>query len=93
MAPSGLKACEKLRRRAAVAGDPICVMKGFDAVSRNESPEAITKSAARKNQYFPTIAAGQKSAAPVANKRSPVMRPVLYPLRRMMSAAGMARKK
>ena len=63
--PRVLKACEKFSLRAAVAGAPIWVMKGFDAVSRNESPDAITKSAIRKNQYLPTIAAGQKSPAPV----------------------------
>src|ERR1700721_1217210 len=93
MEPRVLKACEKFSLRAAVAGAPIWVMKGFDAVSRNESPDAITKSAIKKNQYLPTLAAGQKSPAPVANKSSPVMSPVLYPLRRILSAAGIARKK
>jgi hypothetical protein len=41
----GLKAWEKFRRRAALSGEPNWATKGLEAVSRKESPLAMTKSA------------------------------------------------
>jgi hypothetical protein len=48
MEPMGLKAWAKLRRRSELSGSPSCAMKGLEAVSRKESPLAITNSANRK---------------------------------------------
>ena len=64
MLPSGLNACAKFSRRAALRGSPICNVNGLAAVSRNASPLAMTNSAMRKNQYCPTIAAGQNRMHP-----------------------------
>ena len=62
--PNGLNAWEKLRRCSEVAGSPSWAIKGFDAVSRNDKPLAITKSAHRKYPYCPIRAAGQNRKAP-----------------------------
>ncbi len=93
MDPIGLNACARFNRRAALAGSPNCAMNGFDAVSRNDSPLAITNNAARKNPYLPTIAAGQNRKAPRLNSPSPTRKPDLYPNLRITSAAGMASRK
>ena len=48
IAPSGLNAWEKFKRRAALSGSPSWAMKGLEAVSKKESPLAMTKSANKK---------------------------------------------
>src|SRR5204862_7437297 len=93
IAPSGLKACEQFNRRAELSGSPNCAVKGFDAVSKNDRPLAITKSAKRKKPYPPASAAGQNKKAPAPKSTSPVTNPDLYPTRRIKSAAGIASRK
>ena len=50
IAPMGLKACEKFKRRSDVSGSPHCAMNGLEAVSRKESPLAMTNRARRKKE-------------------------------------------
>ena len=49
IAPSGLNACEKFKRRAEVCDGPATAINVLEAVSRNASPLAITNKAKRKN--------------------------------------------
>src|ERR1035437_3089534 len=90
IAPIGLNACEKFNLLAALSGSPICAIKGLAAVSRNDRPLAITNSASKKHQYWPTRAAGQKRNVPVPNRQRPAIIPDLYPKRRIIKAAGVA---
>ena len=64
--PQGLKHCAMLRRRVAVASEPMESIYGLQLVSRNDKPHVRMKYAMRKNSYIPISFAGQKSSAPTA---------------------------
>src|SRR5579883_191857 len=70
-APTALKDWARFRRRSADDGGPRKVTYGFEETSRNDCPQAMIKSASRKNQYVPAAAAGMKRNAPVAQMSRP----------------------
>ncbi len=88
-----MNACAKFNLCSLVSAGPNCAMKGFAAVSRTDAPHPTANSATRKGRYCPLTAAGQNSTIPDPNSTSPITIPVLYPQRRITSAAGIAMQK
>jgi len=58
MEPSGLNACEKLRRRSLTCGSELCNEGIGSRPSRKDKPLAMTNCATRKKMYSPACAAG-----------------------------------
>ena len=74
--PSPLNAWARLMRRSLPSGSPNTVTYGFDAVSRQVSPQPITNRASRKNSNDPIRPPGMNSRAPMPYSTSPVSTPV-----------------
>src|SRR5580693_276717 len=92
-APTALNDCAKFSRRSDDAAGPRIVTYGFAATSSTPCPQAITKSANKKNPYTRTDAAGINKNAPSAHVSSPARIPLLYPIRSSSHPAGNADKK